>query len=277
MLEGLAREVEELEIPLGGEALVEAFALRDRLEAKLCAAVGDFAAAGYHQLDGATSGLAWLRHFARLSAPDARSLTTTAQRLGTLPVTRTSWESGSLSSGQVQAVMANVSDATEAMFAEQETSVVGVLEPLSVTHTAIAMRHWRLGAEAQLDLPGPRERPRSLYLSRLLDGRASLQGDFDAEGAELLAIALRQAAGPDVEGEPARTPAQGRADALIDILRRFVERDQSATTAASTRHRPHLNVVVDLDDLMDETTPTPSARILGGPHLDAATIEAPPV
>lgn len=138
-----------------------------------------------------------------------------------------------MSSSQVRAVMANVSDATEAMFAEQEESVVPVLEPLSVAHTAVALRHWRL----------------------------------DAEAPELLAIALRQAASPDVEGEPARTPAQRRADARVDILRRFVERDQQ--TGPHSRHRPHVNVVVDLDDFMDEATPTRTARIVGGPHLDA--------
>lgn len=201
VLEGLAREVEGLEVPLHGEALAEAIALRDRLDAKLCQAVSDFEVAGIHGLDGATSMLAWLRYFGRCSVADARRLATTAKRLRELPATKAAWEAGSLSSGQVQAVMANVSDATASMFADHEASVVPALEPLSVAHTAMAMRHWRVDAEAQLDPPDRPEPQRPLYLSRLLEARASLKGDFDTEAAELVEIALREASSPDVKGE----------------------------------------------------------------------------
>ena len=39
MFEGLAKEIEELEIPPEGDALVKALALRDRLEAAIASAV----------------------------------------------------------------------------------------------------------------------------------------------------------------------------------------------------------------------------------------------
>ncbi|MDQ3306134.1 MAG: DUF222 domain-containing protein, partial [Actinomycetota bacterium] len=81
------------------------------------------------------------------------------------------------------------------------------------------------------------------YLSKLMEGRSDLKGNLDAESAEVLAVALRQAASDDVEGEPSRTPAHRRADALVDICRWFLtHRDP----ASSPRHRPHVNVVVDI-------------------------------
>jgi hypothetical protein len=171
-----------------------------------------------------------------------------------------------LSSGQVQAVVANVSDATAETFAEQEEDLVPLLVPLSVAQTAAVMRHWRIQAEALLDPPEPSEPERSLHCSRIMDGRRELRGHLDAEGGEVLEAALRQAASPDVEGEPARSAAQRRADALVDICRRFL--DHQGDTPPR-RHRPHVNVVVDLEELEHRGT----GRVLDGPYLDAATIE----
>lgn len=121
-------------------------------------------------------------------------------------------------------MVANVSEATAERFAEQEENLVPLLAPLSVDQTAGAMRHWRLQAEALLDPPEPSEPSRSLHCSRIMDGRRELRGHLDAEGGEVLETALRQAASPDMEGEPPRTGAQRRADALVDMCRWFLDR-----------------------------------------------------
>lgn len=46
MFDGLAREVDELDIPLDGAALAEIAAILDRLQARFTQAVGEFDAAG---------------------------------------------------------------------------------------------------------------------------------------------------------------------------------------------------------------------------------------
>jgi hypothetical protein len=46
MLEGLAAEIEALVVPVEGDALTDAFALYDRLAARLCSTVAEFDAAG---------------------------------------------------------------------------------------------------------------------------------------------------------------------------------------------------------------------------------------
>ena len=51
MFEGLATEIERLPIPPCGEAITEALALQDRLQAKITAAVSDFDRAGLWDLD----------------------------------------------------------------------------------------------------------------------------------------------------------------------------------------------------------------------------------
>ena len=258
--------LEELDIPLGGDALAEGLALSDRLEAKVSDAVAAFDAADGFTADGALTTASWLRHFARRSAREATRRVAVARRMRPLPCTRAAWSDGTLSSGQIQAVVANVSDATAAHFAAQEESLVPVLAPLSVDQTAVAMRHWRLQAEALLDPPEPSEPARSLHCSRIMDGRRELKGHLDAEGGELLEAALRQAASPDVEGEAPRAASQRRADALVDMCQWFL--DHQGDTPVVRRHRPHVNVMVDLEDLEDRGP----GQVVDGPYLDAATI-----
>lgn len=69
LAKGLAEAIEELEIPPQGDAIVEGIALHDRLGAAICAAVGDFDAAGCWEVEGASSMTAWLRHRGRQSGP----------------------------------------------------------------------------------------------------------------------------------------------------------------------------------------------------------------
>ena len=61
MLEDLAEAIEKLRVPTEGAALTQLLALRDRLDARIAEAVGDFDAARLWDLDGATSMTAWLR------------------------------------------------------------------------------------------------------------------------------------------------------------------------------------------------------------------------
>jgi hypothetical protein len=146
--------------------------------------------------------------------------------------------------------------------------VVPALVPLSVRDTAAAMQAWGQAADAVLDRDEERQAERSLHMSRTMAGRAEMAGSFDAEGAEVISTALRLGESGDVDGEPERSPATRRADALVDVCRHFIDHQRSI---AGGRHRPHLNVVIDVEgtDLDDEAI----ARLLDGPRLDAATLE----
>jgi hypothetical protein len=71
VFEGLATEVDELSIPLFGEAIIEVLAVRDRLDAKISVAVSDFDRAGLWDLDSATSMTAWLRQYGAMTKREA--------------------------------------------------------------------------------------------------------------------------------------------------------------------------------------------------------------
>jgi hypothetical protein len=266
-LEELADAIGRLDLPVDSLILTEAFALADRLNAKLLAAVGEHDTAELWRTDGATSMTAWLRHHTRRSGRDAARCAKTARRLGQLPVTAAAYRDGLLSGGHVQAIVANLKDRTAGLFGHHETELVPELAPLSVGETAVAMQDWARRADAVMgDDPDTPQPERSLHLSRILDGRRELSGSFDPEGGAVIATALRLASTPDVEGEPARSPAQRRADALVDVCRRFLDHQQHRQGG---RHRPHLNVVATLDDLERRG----QGRLLDGSTLDATTVQ----
>ena len=245
MLEDLARAIEELEIPPDRDALAAAFALRSRLDAALAAAVAAFRTDKGYLPDGATSTVAWLRDRGGLTRRSAARTVAVASRVANLPVTWVAWRDGTLSEGQVDAIVANVSADTAEAFAAQEAALVPHLAPLSVADTARVMAHWKAVAEADLAEPGDEE-PQHLHLSPGLDGRWELSGELGNETGQALATALRLAETPNGEGEEPRSAAWRRADALGDICRFFLDHQQDRQGG---RHRPHLNVVVDADEL----------------------------
>jgi hypothetical protein len=266
-LEQLAAAVDEVEVPAIGEGLALAVRVLDLLSAKVALAVGEFDRAGSWAAYGATSAVAWLRQWAGLSGRAAASTVATARAVHGLPVTVGAWLSGELSGGQVQAIAANVDDATLARFAEQEAALVPALAPLSVQDTTRAMRLWRARAEALSEEAEGRVPERRVHLSRTLGARWALDGDLDPEGGTVLATALRlaQDEDDDIEGEPPRTPARRRADALVDVARFYLDRRASGSTG---RHRPHLNVVIDHRDLVAGR----GGELVDGGFVDGATV-----
>jgi Domain of unknown function (DUF222) len=172
-----------------------------------------------------------------------------------------------LSGGHIQAIVANLRDRTVGLFADHEADLVPELARLSVGDTALAMQDWARRAESVVgDDPEPVLPERSLHLSRILDGRRELAGSFDPEGGAVIATALRLAVTRDVDGEPARSPAQRRGDALVDVCRWFLDHQQHRRGG---RHRPHVNVVATLEDLERRG----QGRLIDGSILDGATVQ----
>jgi hypothetical protein len=261
VLEALAIAIDQLDVPSDGEALAGALALRDRLDARLATAVDWFDRSELWDIDGATSMVAWLTDRAGMVRARAAATTRRARLVARLPMTAAAWADGRLSSGQVEAICANLTVDLVDRFAQHEAAVLPGLLPLSAADVATAMRAWRHLAD---DAPPAAERPQTLYASPLLDGELGVKGSLGAETGELLLTALRLADTRDVEGEPARTPATRRADALGDICRFFLDHQ---TSHDGGRHRPHINLVFDVDSSGDVSR----AATIGGTPLDRIT------
>ena len=242
------------------DELREAVADHERRAARLAAMVAEFDAEQRWDDDAATSMVAWLRDQARMLPRDAQRLVTLGHKTRVLPETRDAWMSGALSTGQVQTIVRHVGKKI-AVFAEHEAALVPTLVPLSIIDTDEVMRSWRTHADAEDGgTPGEGEPASSVRLSPVGD-RYALSGDLDADDGAIVTTALRVAESRDDEGET-RTPAQRRADALVDVCRFFLD---NQTTKTGGRHRPHVNLIVDLEDF--------SGGIVGGARLAMSVLE----
>ena len=265
-LGALAGAVAELEPPSDPDDLAAVLRLRDQLEAKLALGIAAFDRDALWELDNETSAVAWLRTHG-VAPGDAIGLVKAGRRAADVPTLADAWLAGRLSGGQVKAIVANISGKTAELFAEHAPDLIPALEGLGVAETARAMQEWRARADALLDKGEPPEPERSLYASETFQGRTELKGSFDASSGDVIRTALRTAETTDDEATGTRTPAERRADALTDICRYFL--DHQDTVVPHRRRRPHLNVIVDLDDLLGNGG---GGTTIDGAHLDPDTI-----
>jgi hypothetical protein len=207
MFEQLGTTIDGLDILVDSDALAAAVALRDRLEARISDAVAAYDQTSLWEVEGATSMTAWLTDRARMPRPRAAATASRARKLTQLPVTANAWRTGILSSGQVEAIAANLDADTVGLFADHEAAVVPTLVDLSARDVGTAMRAWREAATADRD-PKP-EPPQALHLSPTLAGRWRLDANLRAETGELLSTALRLAQTPDSDAETVRSPPHG--------------------------------------------------------------------
>lgn len=228
VLESLATVIDDLRVPCDGAGLVQVLALRDRLDARIAAAVGEFDTARLWDVDASTSMTAWLRDRASMTSASARHLVSLSARLRKLPVCAAAYTDGTLSKGQVEVIVARLDDATVDLFADAEAELVAHPAPLNLSGCARAMARWVEQAQVVTE---PAEPERSLHLSETLDGRHVLDGHLDAEGGAVVAAALRLAMADD----PDRSLAERRADALVDVSRFFLDHQQARTGG---RERP---------------------------------------
>src|SRR5688572_12902296 len=215
MFAALAQAIEETEIPADPAALTKALALLDQLQAKVSDAVGRVDEAKLWEADAATSMTGWLRTFGSRSRRDADRAAKTARRLRSLPLMAAAWRDGTLTGGQIDAVLANLPARHVARFAEVEELVVNGLVGLPIAQTVAFVQDWVQRADNLDPKPEPDEPQRSLHHSRTLGDRYETCGSFDALDGAIVAAALRVAETKDLDGERRRTPAERRADALV--------------------------------------------------------------
>ena len=247
------------DVEVNGSNLADAIAARDLLDAKITVAVGVFDASGEWELDGAVSCTQWLRANAGMRGAEAGAIVKRARKLRSLATFAEAWLDGSLTKAHIDAVLTNVSGDTIDLLVRDEAELVPLLVPLSPEDAALVMRQWR---EHVRDDTLRDEKPSEVRVSAMLDGRHVIDGHLAADDAVIVTTALELARTDDADGET-RTAAQRTADAFVDIHRFFLDHHQSADT--SKRRRPHVNVIVDIDDLDHSET------IDGRPLTPAAT------
>ena len=234
------------------------------IKAKLCAAetmlLGSFDRARAYRADGAGSTAAWLAARSRTPRQAIQGLVRLSRRLRRAPGTRAALRRGAIDQTRAE-MLAQLADSPRKPVAEafpgDEDGLVDKASELTFDELRRELDHWRdrvdpddINVRAQKDFD-----QRRLHLSQSLDGQWFLDGLLDRIGGQEIATALgrvyknllaadRQAA-EIVHGEGCaqelfdRTPAQRRADALLELCRRAV-----AMAPGSRPPRPLVSVLV---------------------------------
>ncbi len=240
-----------------GETIMALHRQLERLHAVTTRAVAAFDAGGSWEADGARTASAWVAGRCRLPVPSARRRLHLGRALRHMPVAERAWLAGDVGEAQVGLMAGARTPATAACFARDEALLVEQAGTLRYAHFARCLAYWAQladpdGCEADAER---QQRERRLHLSQSFGGTWVLNGRFDPMSGAIVAEALRRIdeelfaadwaeakarVGAGVcAGDLARTPAQRRADALVEMARR-----SAAVPAGARLPEPLLSVLV---------------------------------
>ncbi|HSQ38154.1 MAG TPA: DUF222 domain-containing protein, partial [Acidimicrobiia bacterium] len=186
----------------------------------------------------------WL--MARSGDPAAvcRSQVQVARSLRSMPLTGEAFARGELSEPRVR-LLASAHDFSPELFSRDESLLVSQARTLPSRLFPQALAHWRRLADADgalADTDRALER-RRLHISATWGGMVRLDGDLDPESGATVITALGSLAEPQaLDPEDRRSPAQRRADALVEICRRHLDSSDRPQVGGE---RPHLVVTVE--------------------------------
>jgi hypothetical protein len=220
------------------------------LEAERLRRLRDLERRGIARRDGHTSTASWMATRFKTTWGQARRDLHLARSLDEMPATRRAWEEGDVSGSAVRMLVA-ARDENPAAFAESEAHLVEAARIHSANDLRKVAAYWRHAVERERGADGEeqlRER-RRLHASVTFMGMVRVDGDLDPETGETLLTALRAVL--DSEARSAaegdwQNPAQRRADALGEICRQWLDREDRAEVAGE---KPHVSVLVDAQAL----------------------------
>ena len=178
---------------------------------------------------GYRSTTEWLAALSGEPVPVVRSQIATASALGEMPATREAFAAGDLSESRVK-VLAQAQALAPEQFARDEKQLVAQVAAASPQQVPRVLAEWKRQADpqaAETETERLREL-RALHLSEDWSGMLALHGLLDPESGLIVRHALDALTDPaNLDPSDRRTPAQARADALVEVCRRYLQGDQT--------------------------------------------------
>ncbi|MFQ5554137.1 MAG: DUF222 domain-containing protein [Acidimicrobiia bacterium] len=232
-------------------AVVALSRLQRRLEAQRLRLVAELDRRRLAVQEGHPSTASWLAHLTGASWNAAGGDVALARGLETMPHTTEAFRTGDLDRTRARRLAWARRDEPD-LFARDEHALVDSATTLNARDFARAVDYWRQAAapEVLTDETEARHRRRRLHISETYEGMVRIDGDLDPEGGDIVRIALASlteaASRRNDSNADARTPAQLRADALVDVCRHHLDHGATPTTGG---RRPHVTVTIDLQVL----------------------------
>jgi hypothetical protein len=261
-----------------------------RVDAVTTRATAAFDASRTWEGDGARSAAGWIATRCHLPTAAARRRVRLGRELRHMPAVEAAWMSGDISEAHVGLLARARTPGRAEAFAQHEDMLVGYARTLRFGAFARALAYWCYladpdGSEVEAD---DDHKARRFHLSQSFRGTFAAEGVFDPIGGAIVADELarreqelfeadwaeaRDRVGPGVcAADLCRTPAQRRADAVVEMARR-----SGAVPAGARMPEPLFSVLIDYQmlagricELANGTVVTPGSLL---PYLDAAWIE----
>lgn len=247
---------------------------RARLDAETSRRLRAFDRSGEWAVSGARSAAGYLVTHTRAARGEANHRVRMARDVGDLDATASAWAAGAVTTRHVEAI-ARTRHAAHAdrHFAEFEPALVETARAGTPEDVADVARQWRDALDADLDRDGAgkasaaehEQERRSFDFSRSIHGMGFGTVTLDPLGAEQVQTALRRAYERLHRADDPRTPAQQRADALIEICRTYTECDPHARRT----NLPSVLVVTDQPTLAGDAVG--ECRLASGYRLSPET------
>src|SRR4051794_4487017 len=251
-------------------------AARNKLDAELARTVRAAETAQAFQTDGMATPQSWLRGHCRLSSAAASRLVRNGRALEQLPAVAAAHAAGAVSAEQVAVIGRLTRPRYVQLLAAQggrlagEESIDAVLAGFAATRTHEELSRLVHALTERLDQDGPEPdptTPRSLTLATHPDGRVTGRFDLDPVGGEKVRAAIESILRANRPAGDERSQFQRQADALVQLC------DTALATGALPmlrRVKPHVGVVVGLQDLLDSATGLAAAEMGFGAVVSAA-------
>jgi hypothetical protein len=252
----------------------------ERLACVLTRAVAAFDAGRSWEADGARTASAWLAARCRMPVESARRRVRLGRALRHMGGVEAAWLAGEIGEAQVRLLAGARTPATAECFARDESMLVEQARTLGYGAFARCVAYW-----GQLADPEGTDRSaaarfaaRRLHLSETFDGSWALDGLLDPINGAILAKALgaieqeffqadwaeaRERSGEDVRASHlARTPAQRRADALVEMAKRSM-----ALPAGARLPEPLFSVLVGYETFAGRVCELANRRVVAPADL----------
>ena len=203
-----------------GEAIQALFRHRNEVDAEIQRRLHRFDKSEGYAADGSLTAKAWLRWKCNLTHGQASDRVEVAREMQSLPQT-----SQALADGDISYQHASLFARTKQQLGDVwPTDAEGILvtaakqvDPVRLRRATMQLRYC-LQPDGVLDDVNAAHDRRFLHLNQTFDGIFVLNGQFGADDGATLKSALMSLLKPPAENDK-RTPAQRRADALIDLVK----------------------------------------------------------
>ena len=244
------------------ESIKDLYRQLSRAEAVVARASAAFDAGREWDEDRARSAAGWLAASTHVPKTLARRRVSLGRELRQMDVVEKAWLSGEVGEAQVNLLARARTPRRAETFTRDEELLVSQAATLRYGHFCRALAYWcyRADPDGSEDEAADDFKARQLHLSEGFRGTKILNGTLEPIGGSIVADELarieqelfeadwaeaRDRVGPDVcAGDLTRTPAQRRADALVEMARR-----SGAVPEGARMPEPLFSVLVDYETL----------------------------